>query len=85
MASRIAVAPFVFIGVEGVGVCFGHDLQVDIGWFKKIKSVQIYSASILCGALLHKDYRNIFIFSHKWVLRVSQGGSILKKVDFQDV
>ena len=28
--SRIAVAPFVFIGVEGVGVCFGHDLQVDI-------------------------------------------------------
>ena len=56
-----------------------------VGWFKKIKSVQIYSASILCGALLHKDYWNIFIFSQKWVLRVSQGGSIIKKVDFQDV
>ena len=55
------------------------------GWFKKIKSVQIYSASILCGALLHKNYWNIFIFSQKWVLRVSQGGSIIKKVDFQDV
>ena len=52
---------------------------------QKIKSVQIYSASILCGALLHKDYWNIFIFSQKWVLRVSQGGSIIKKVDFQDV
>ena len=29
-ASRIAVAPFVFIGVEGVGVYFGHDGQIDI-------------------------------------------------------
>jgi hypothetical protein len=28
--SRIAVAPFVFIGVEGVGVYFGHDGQIDI-------------------------------------------------------
>ena len=60
-------------------------IAVSLGWFKKIKSVQIYSASILCGALLHKDYWNIFIFSQKWVLRVSQGGSIFKKVDFQDV
>ena len=56
-----------------------------LGWAKKNKSVKIYSASILCGALLHKDYWNSFIFSQKLVLRVSQGGSIFKKVDFQDV
>ena len=36
-----------------------------VGWAKKNKSVKIYSASILCGALLHKDYWNIFIFSQK--------------------
>ena len=56
-----------------------------VGWFEKIKSVPIYSASNICVTLLHKDYWNIFIFSQKWVLRVSQGGSIIEKVDFQDV
>ena len=35
--------------------------------------------SITQGLLEH------FYFSQKWVLRVSQGGSIIKKVDFQDV
>ena len=57
--------------------------KVTIGWAKKNKSVKIDSASILCGAQLHKDYWNIFIFSQRWVLRVSQGGAILKKVDFK--
>ena len=52
---------------------------------QKNKNVQIYSASILCGALLHRDYWNIFIFSQTWVVRFSQEGSILKKVNFQDV
>ena len=39
----------------------------------------------ICGTLLHKDYWNIFILSQKWVPRVSQGGSIIKKDDFQGV
>ena len=39
--------------------------------------------SILCGTLLHKNYWNIIIFSQKWVLRVSQGGSIHKKLIFK--
>ena len=49
------------------------------GYFVSIKCLQ---KSIFCCVLLHKDYWFIFIFSQKWVLRVSQGGSILKKVDF---
>ena len=35
------------------------NIAVPLGWAKKNKSVKIYSASILCGALLHKEYWNI--------------------------
>ena len=51
-----------------------HWESKDIRVGQEIKSVQINSASILCGAQLHKDYWNIFIFSQKLVLRVSQDG-----------
>ena len=50
--------------------------HLPLGWFKKIKSVQIYSTSILCGALLHKDYRTTFVFSIGDLLRVSQDQSL---------
>ena len=56
-----------------------HWESKDIRVGQKIKSVQINSASILCGAQLHKDYWNIFIFSQKLVLRVSQDGQLLKE------
>ena len=55
-----------------------------VGWFKKIKSVPIYSASNIYVVLYYTRIIGKKI-SQKWVLRVSQGGSIIEKVDFQDV
>ena len=53
-----------------------------VGYAKKTKVVQRFSASILCAEHMYKDFRFDF-FLNRHALGVPQGGSTLKKVDFQ--
>ena len=56
-----------------------------LGCFIKTKVVQSFSASILCDGCIYKDFRNILLKKIHQFLGVPQGGSTLKKVNFQNV
>ena len=56
---------------------------IRLGWAKKTKVVQSFSASILCEGHMYKDFRNIIFQIFRHVLGVPQGGSNINKVDFQ--
>ena len=54
-----------------------------LGWLRKTKVVQSLSASILCEGNIYMDFRNTIFEIFRHVLGVPQGGSTVKKVDFQ--
>ena len=50
---------------------------------QKNQSCSKFSASILCEGHIYNDFRNINFYNFLHVLEVPQGGSTLKKMDFQ--
>ena len=54
-----------------------------IGLVKKQKVVQSFSVSILCEGHIYKEFRNMIFQIFQHVSGVPQGGSTLRKEDFQ--
>ena len=54
-----------------------------LGWLRKTKVVQSFSASILCEGHIYKDFGNTFLKKFRNFLGVPQGGQLFKKWIFK--